>query len=116
MTRSIARIGIFALLSTSLFAQLDQSATKFDAADVHVRPHSSSATPYMTGGVLRVGRYDLRNATMLNLITMAYGVDSETVLGGPNWLDRDRFDIIAKAPSPTPADTLKLMLQNLLAE
>src|SRR4029450_1701608 len=53
---------------------------------------------------------------MLDLITMAYGVQAETVVGGPNWLDRDRFDIIAKAPPSTPNDTLKLMLQQLLVE
>jgi uncharacterized protein (TIGR03435 family) len=115
MMRPVARAGLFLLLSTAVVGQQGQPP-KFDVADVHVRPHSSNATPYMTGGVLRADRYDLRNATMLGLITTAYGVDADTVLGGPNWLDRDRFDIIAKAPPSTPADTLKLMLQDLLAE
>ena len=40
----------------------------------------------------------------------------ETVLGGPNWLDRDRFDIIAKAAAGSSQDNLKLMLQGLLAD
>jgi uncharacterized protein (TIGR03435 family) len=70
----------------------------------------------MTGGVLRGGRYDLRNATMVDLISTAYGVEGDLVLGGPNWLETDRFDVIAKAPQSTSPETLKLMLQNMLAE
>jgi uncharacterized protein (TIGR03435 family) len=38
------------------------------------------------------------------------------VLGGPNWLETDRFDVIAKAPQSTSPEMLKLMLQNMLAE
>jgi uncharacterized protein (TIGR03435 family) len=70
----------------------------------------------MSGGVLRLGRYDIRNATMLDLISLAYSLDARTVLGGPNWLNRTRFDIIAKAPDGSPRETLSLMLQSLLAD
>jgi uncharacterized protein (TIGR03435 family) len=70
----------------------------------------------MTGGVLRGSRYDLRNATMVELIKTAWNVDADTVLGGPNWLETDRFDIIAKAPPNTPPDTIRLMLRALLAD
>ncbi len=70
----------------------------------------------MQGGVLRAGRYELRRATMLDLIKTAYGVDADTVFGGPSWLEWDRFDVIAKAAPATSAATLKLMLQALLAD
>jgi uncharacterized protein (TIGR03435 family) len=53
---------------------------------------------------------------MVDLISTAYGVDGDKVAGGPSWLDTDRFDIIAKAPNSTSPETLKLMLQALLAE
>jgi uncharacterized protein (TIGR03435 family) len=53
---------------------------------------------------------------MVDLIRTAYGVDAEKVQGGPSWLDTDRFDITAKAPANTPPDTVKLMLQTLLAD
>jgi uncharacterized protein (TIGR03435 family) len=88
----------------------------FDAADVHLRPHSVSAIPSMTAPMLRGSRYDIRNATMLDLIKIAYGVDKERVLGGPNWLDWDRFDIVARAAAATPSVTISRMLQTLLAE
>jgi uncharacterized protein (TIGR03435 family) len=50
------------------------------------------------------------------LIASAYGLESEKVQGGPNWLDTDRFDIAAKAPVNTPPAQVKLMLQTLLAD
>jgi uncharacterized protein (TIGR03435 family) len=108
-------LGLVALLSTVVLAQSGASAPAFVIADVHVRPHSSDPNPFMTGGGLRGERFDLRNATMLDLITFAYGVDAGTVLGGPSWLDRKRFDILAKAPQNTTREDLKLMLQGLLA-
>jgi len=88
----------------------------FDAAEIHVRPHSSEPNPSVSGGALRAGRFDIRNATMLDLISFAYSVDQDTVLAGPNWLARTRFDIIAKAPDGTPRENLQAMLQSLLAD
>ena len=60
------------------------------------------------------GKYELRRATMVDLIRTAYGVEADKVVGGPHWLEMDRFDIIAKTPSPTTPDTVKPMLQALL--
>jgi uncharacterized protein (TIGR03435 family) len=70
----------------------------------------------MQVGVLRDGRYDVRRATMLGLIETAYGLDADKVFGGPSWLDWDQFDVAAKAPSTTSPETVKLMLQTLLAD
>src|SRR5579862_5562346 len=110
-----ARLTVAALLSTGLVAQ-SPSTPSFDAADVTVRPHSTNPLPFMSGGFLREGHYNLRNASMLDLISKAYAVNANIVLGGPNWLDRTRFDIMAKAPDGTSGDTLQLMLQSLLAD
>jgi uncharacterized protein (TIGR03435 family) len=100
------------LLSLFSMAALSQSPT-FDIADVHV---STSRAPAMSGGALRNGVYEVRHATMVELITAAYGIDADKVLGGPSWLEFDRFDVTAKAPLTTSPDNLKLMLQALLAD
>jgi len=86
----------------------------FDLADVHKSPHVTN--PYMRGGILRGVRYDVRQASMVDLIGAAYGVEAEKVQGGPSWLDIERFDIAAKAPAGTPPETVKLMLRTLLAD
>ena len=98
-----------------LSAQTAESPAKFEASDVHVSRKSTSTTVYMSGG-LRGDQYSLRNATMLDLISTAYGVDRETVLGGPSWLEFDRFDVAAKAPKGATQTTVGPMLQALLEE
>jgi uncharacterized protein (TIGR03435 family) len=107
-------ITFIVLLSAAAFAQSPAPEyTAFDIADVHAVPYTSQR---MQGGVLRNGRYELRHATMLDLIGTAYDVDQGMVFGGPSWLEYDRFDVIAKAPANTSARTIRLMLQSLLAE
>src|SRR5579864_7938934 len=115
MRGAFAALGVIVLWSCPIVGQSAQGTPKFDVADVHVRPHSSNPNPIMTGGVLRGGRYDLRNATMLDFITTAYGpIDSDSVIGGPNWLETDRFDLIAKAPDTATQDSVRPMLQAML--
>jgi uncharacterized protein (TIGR03435 family) len=105
--RTFSPISFIALLSTAAFGQ------SFQIADVHAI--ASVRNRSMEGGVLRAGRYEIRYATMLDLIKTAYGVDPDRVFGGPSWLETDRYDVIAKAPINTPPETVKLMLQALLA-
>jgi uncharacterized protein (TIGR03435 family) len=61
-------------------------------------------------------RYDLRNATLVDLIVRAYGVTADKVFDGPSWLEYDRFDISALMPPKTSAADAKLMLQTFLAD
>src|SRR5580692_1253609 len=41
-------------------------------------------------------RYDMRDASILDMISLAYDRESSAVLDGPTWIDFDRFDVIAK--------------------
>jgi len=72
--------------------------------------------PTFRGGALRGGRFDVRTATMVELISYAYELDTPYVIGGPSWLDWDRFDVLAKAPVGTTSPDLLKMLQNLLSD
>ena len=93
-----------------------QPARAFDIADVHVSATFTNPDTFVTGGILRDGRYDLRRATMLDLIGLAWRVDADKVVGGPGWLALDRFDIAARAPQSTSPEMVNLMLQALLAD
>jgi uncharacterized protein (TIGR03435 family) len=117
-------ICIFALLCGAAFGQSgatpfattssSTTPTAFEVADIHPSPRTTF--PFFQGGVLQGTRYVLRNATMVDLIATAYGVDNDKVLGGPSWLETDRFDVIAKVPTSTTLETVKPMLQAMLAE
>jgi uncharacterized protein (TIGR03435 family) len=115
--RAFAYISALAFLSGIVYGQniTAAAAPAFDIADVHASV--KTVNPYMSGGVLRGSRYEIRRATMVDLIRLAYDMDdSSKVQGGPSWLDLDRFDVIAKAPAGTTQDSSKLMLQTLLAD
>ncbi|HXA50369.1 MAG TPA: TIGR03435 family protein, partial [Candidatus Acidoferrum sp.] len=62
------------------------------------------------------GRYEVRNATMVDLVRTAYNVDADKVLGGPSWLEMDRFDVFAKVAGKASADAQRTMLRTLLAD
>ena len=70
----------------------------------------------MRGGAPRDGRYELRRATMVDLIRTAYAVDADKVVGGPHWLELDRFDVIARVPASATRESVRPMLQALLGE
>jgi uncharacterized protein (TIGR03435 family) len=93
---------------------LGQSTKTFEVADIHMSP---PGTRQADGGFMPGGRFEIRGATMLDLIAIAYGVEDENVVGGPGWLNSDRFDVIAKAPSGAISEeTLQAMLKALLLD
>jgi uncharacterized protein (TIGR03435 family) len=117
MMRWFSGVALFAFLSGVGFGQSTPDAAApaaFEIADVRVSPHR--AFPFMDGPSQRGDRYIVKQATIVDLIANAYGVDVANVTGGPSWLETDRFDIVAKAPLKAPSATQKLMLQALLAE
>jgi uncharacterized protein (TIGR03435 family) len=87
---------------------------RFEIADVHSSLKTSQ--PVARGPFYTSGRYELRFATMLDMIRIAYGVDPEVVSGGPAWLEIDRFNVFAKTPERSTAESRRFMLQSLLAE
>ncbi len=117
-----ASIVFVALACGSVFGQ-----ARFEVTDVHVTP-KTVANPYMEVTPPHNGRYEFHSASMIDLIQTAYGFGFDRILGGPSWLEMDRFEVIAKAPAGTsmampPAspqgtlpDAVKEMLQSVLAD
>jgi len=109
------------------FGQTAQTAARFEISDIHVTP-KTVANPYMEVTPPRDGRYEFHSASMINLIQSAYGFGFDRILGGPSWLEMDRFEVIAKVPAGTsmatpPAspqgtlpDAVREMLQSVLAD
>jgi uncharacterized protein (TIGR03435 family) len=110
MTRTLGLLFLF------LVAAFGQS-TAFEAADVRAaHVNLSNFNVFMSGPKLRAGRYEIRTATMADLISTAYGVDEDKVIGGPTWLEMDRYDVTGKLPAGATPESRKEMLAALLAE
>jgi uncharacterized protein (TIGR03435 family) len=103
---------VFLLLPLAAFGQ-NAEPPRFLAADVHVAARTQVQGMRTS---TRGERYELKNATMVDLIVLAYSSNPIKVLGGPSWLEMDRFDVIAKQPPQTPQDSQRLMVRSLLAE
>jgi uncharacterized protein (TIGR03435 family) len=102
------------LLSSPVFGQSTPARPTFEIADVRVSDRQINIG--VTGNAIRDGRYELHNATMVDLIRIAHGVDAEKVVGGPSWLELDRYTVIAKAPAGTSVQDARVMLRALLAD
>jgi bla regulator protein blaR1 len=98
--------------------------TKPMAADVDpsfevatIKP-SNPDTPGKGININRAREFTTRNTTFNDLITFAYGLHPKQLVGGPGWLDKDKFDILAKPDADgMPNDKqIKTMLQKLLAD
>ncbi len=98
---------------TFLFGQA-QEKPRFLAADVHgtAKGQTQRIQPPVGRGEL----FESRNFPITELIAFAYNTTAPKVVGGPSWVEMERFDILAKQPPQTPIEQQRLMLQALLAE
>jgi uncharacterized protein (TIGR03435 family) len=62
------------------------------------------------------GRISMTNVTLRLMIRNAYRVQETQIVGGPDWLNTARFDVVAKADGNPPADEMPQMVRALLAE
>ena len=93
-------------------AQQPPTPLRFEVASI--RPNKSPATyPTVTGRT--PGRFAISSATLVDLIVNAYSFRRSSVVGGPDWVRVERFDIVATAPGASLSQHW-VMLQPLLAE
>jgi len=91
----------------------DAAPTTFDVASIK---RNNSGTGMISMGMRPGGRVDFVNVTLQNLILRAYQVQPFQIIGGPDWIRSDRFDVIASAGAEVPPAQLNVMLQALLAD
>jgi uncharacterized protein (TIGR03435 family) len=104
---------VFLLLGT-LYTQ-PVPAPRFEVASIKSTPPDQWNGS--SGGNAGKGKYMMHNRTLKTYIMRAYFVGPNQIVGGPPWLDSDRFDINAKADQPIDDDeALMAMLRTLLAQ
>jgi bla regulator protein blaR1 len=80
-----------------------------------VRRSQPSSGPIPVGIDTEPGKLTAQNDTLKDLIRAAYGV-REYQISGPEWLNSERYDIVAKAAQPVGHAQLMQMLQSLLVD
>ncbi len=102
-----------ALTAATLAAQSAPSPT-FDVVSVkrnRTGEQYSSTRPRPGGGV------QITNNTLRQMIRNAYQREDYLIVGGPSWVDSDRFDVVATGASPDLGfEVLQRRLQALLSD
>jgi uncharacterized protein (TIGR03435 family) len=91
---------------------LPDPATQFEAASVRQNKTAARGGSYYLGN----GRLTIRNLSLKELMLFAFQLDEPRLIGGPGWLDADRFDVVAKSGDASSDHDLRVMTQNLLIE
>jgi len=101
----------------ALGAALAQSGPTFEVASVKpaTTPAEARAAGRNVGMKINGDRVDIGVASLEFLIETAYNVKRYQIVG-PDWMIRERFDILAKLPEGAAKDQVPQMLQTLLAE
>lgn len=114
MRRTILAVAILHVVFhvVRCFGQTPPTPPAFEVASVKV----SKEPPGSDSSHSTLGSLSMRNMTLRACIGMAYNVKEFQVLGGPKWLDADRYDIDAKSAGAAQGPERMAMLQTLLAQ
>lgn len=85
---------------------------RFEVASVKHNNSGSRASSFNG----RAGRYSATNAPLRFLIQQAYKVQPFQIIGAPDWIDSERYDIEAKAEDALRNEQIAPMLQSLIGE
>jgi uncharacterized protein (TIGR03435 family) len=112
--RALSFLVSLALSSSIALGQASTTAPAFDVASVKlsqrvVGPDYNNQLTYSPTGMTA------RNVTLKRLVAEAYHLQLNQVLG-PGWLDKNEYDIDAKAAGASTREQMALMLRNLVAE
>ena len=83
----------------------------FEAASIKPQAPSSDGSIRTMVRYPANGRLTAAGATVKTLICVAYGISDFQVLGGPNWIDEERYDVEA-----TPGAALEEQLQKMTSD
>jgi hypothetical protein len=114
---AVRRIAFLAILVGSTLAAFAQDAPRprFEVASVKKQASQIPSGPPGAAPPLNP-TFRRRNATVVSLIRTAYNVMEAQVVGGPDWVRKDFFEINAKAAGAASLDEMRPMVASLLAE
>jgi len=115
MTRQLAVWGLALAASASLVR--GQAAPKTAAFDVaSVKRLSGDVRSSGSISVRPGGRLLAPSATVRELAAAAHGLPASRIVGGPEWLGRDRFEVIATTRPDVTETAAREMLRTVLTE
>jgi uncharacterized protein (TIGR03435 family) len=91
--------------------KLGKAPTEFEVVDI--RPSRPGETEDFR---LANGRIDAKAIQIKDMVLFAYDLEDDWIRGAEKWLETDRYDIVAKTAPTESADTLRVLVQAMLAD
>jgi uncharacterized protein (TIGR03435 family) len=111
-------ISLVGIVACGCFGQAVATA-RFEAISIKITPPSRriNGSYLLRGGpgTRDPGQITFTPITVAGLVMVAYDAPTYRI-HGPEWLNTEQYDVVAKLPGGTTKDQYHLMLQNLLAE
>lgn len=89
---------------------------EFEAASIKPSPPVAMGMMKVGISMMPGGRISMAGITVRLLIQQAYGVKDFQVVGGPDWMRSERYDITAKPEGAATQDQVKVMIQAMLRD
>jgi uncharacterized protein (TIGR03435 family) len=105
-----------ALIVAGCLLVYGQSSSPSQFEVVSIKPNTSDDPRIMGLRSLPGGRLEAVNAPARLLIQNAYNVKNYQIVGGPPWIENQRYNIEAKAEGNASQTQLMLMLQGVLTD
>jgi uncharacterized protein (TIGR03435 family) len=119
-SRLLASVGIVAVVGGLAGARAAQTPPKPTAFDVVSIKRDLSESGASTIGFERGGRFAAANEPLVRLISVAYATAIDLprtqIIGGPSWIDTDKFDVRAIGDENASRDQGIAMLRAALAD
>jgi len=91
-----------------------QAPQEFEVATIKpAPPQSEGRISTRVSSDLDTGKLTYSNVNLKEVIGKAYKVQQYQI-NGPDWIETDRFDVVARFPPHSAAEQIPLMLQSLL--
>src|ERR1035441_6188702 len=87
----------------------------FDVATIKPNTSGESTLRQLT---VNGRNFVLRNGSLADLIGFAYNVQKKQIVGGPDWMDKDRYDIggVPDKEGAPSVEQMRIMIRKLLAD
>src|SRR5215467_15724347 len=103
---------IAAAVAAMVMTSVAASAQTFDVASVKRQVEVVSGMTFAARG----STLTVINNELTNVIDNAYGIRRYQLIGGPDWINSDRYNIQAKAGGDVPRSEVMLRLRSLLED
>jgi uncharacterized protein (TIGR03435 family) len=112
MRNALAFVTVMGVLLADVHGQTPGELPAFEVASV--KPNKSGDPNTNLG--IQGDRFTATNATLREVIRITYGVRDLQMVDAPEWIESERFNIVAKAKAPLKSGAVPIEVRQLLAE